>query len=102
MTTCDCFPLSNGVPWVRTGLNGRRQVTGDTGLKDTQTYPPSFGHAVAATFNSHRSELIGRSRDMQAEELEEISLDQLMSGTDDWRDASLDPVFELLMELASR
>jgi len=38
--------------------DGTKQISGDAGLKETQTYPELFGHAVALVYQRHRQDLV--------------------------------------------
>ena len=77
---------------------GRKQVTGSDGLKDTQTYPDLFGSAVASVASSHRSELVRAAARIAYGAHREITMDELFGDDDDeWHDADLNPVFDLLI-----
>ncbi len=88
---------SNEGPPVTTSAEGRKRITGSDGLKDTQTYPPLFGHAVAAVCSAHYLDTwrTGAGRRYLANR--EITFDELFNETDEWDDAALGPVFDLLM-----
>ena len=80
------------------------QVSGDAGLKQSQTYPALFGWAVAHVFSHHHAEVAaGTNAILTAEAMgPEITLDELLGaeGGDAWGDAELHGVLELLMHLA--
>ena len=78
---------------------GRKQVTGGTGLKATQSYPSLFGFAVQRLCEQHQSNCA--AVDVADDE---ITLDSLCpdagAAFDPWQDAILDGVFEVLMQMS--
>ena len=84
--------------------DGSKAVSGGSGLKATQTYPTCFGAAVATVCLRHREALIAawHARNWLERDLGEITMEELLGGTDDWADADLGPVFDLLMGIVHR
>ena len=84
--------------------DGRMQVSGDVGLKGSQTYPELFGWAVAHVLSRHHAEMVASAiESLEAEaDMPEITLHELLGGEDDdqWDDAELGGTFSLLMQLA--
>ena len=84
---------------VSQASDGRKQVSGGDGLKETQTCPPLFGAAVASVASAHRCELVHSCASRTYGCALEVSMDELFYDSDEWGDADLHPIFDLLMSL---
>ena len=76
--------------------DGRKQITGDTELKGTQTYPVPFGWANATVCYSHKHEVAEEFHASLKCTDPEITQDELLWDTDRWDDADLDLVVAYL------
>jgi hypothetical protein len=96
--TRDVLPESEGVVSRVERSDGVIAVTGDRNLKSTQAYPRDFGVAVAAVYHRFRPEVVAVARVVHerclARDFDESSI--WFGCQDEWPDACLVPVFELL------
>ena len=90
-----CYPCK-----VRVLDDGSTAVDGGPDLKSSQEYPLLFGVALARLFTQHRLDVIQMIAASRASLVgTEISLCEFMNADDDWADANLDPVFDVLMNV---
>ena len=77
-----------------TRADGRKMCTGTKHLKSTQTYTPTFGKAVSASFLELRTFFDDLACTRGQDDLDDITLDL---EADPWADASLDSVADALL-----
>jgi hypothetical protein len=95
------FPRSTNVSTRSTDEYGVVRVTGDSGLKNTQTYPVAFGFAVASSHHEHSHLLLATAELSLMSNSGIVDLEWLWEPADDlWMDACLLRVFGLLKEMA--
>ena len=87
---------------------GHRQVSGDAGLKATQTYPRDFGVGIANMYIG-TLDVVGELAMKMLQQLDHTNLAQSdwewlwdSIPDDPWADARLGPVFALLRTMALR
>ena len=98
------LPTSSGVVKAHTGVDGRRQVSGDVGLKGTQAYPQGFGNAVALMYDRNRESILAWAKHAYENSIaasSDFTLEWVWQTADDmWPDADLGGVFGILLASA--
>ena len=96
------LPASQNVTKTSVGSDGVHRVSGDKGLKETQTYPDGFGRAVALFFQEHWAETGRKSLETLRTAPQLLSILGVLSAPvlDTWPDAVLILVLELMIEMS--
>ena len=107
MKTRGWLPMSQGVVLRSEGPDGREQVSGDSKLKETQSYPRAFGLGIARMYQKNKHD-IDRWAENSAARASTMRVDwgwlwgplEHMGVDDSWADAELAGVIATLYELA--
>ena len=105
---------SSGVTEKVVGCDGRLQINGKAGLKDTQAYPIAFGRALAKIYQNHQREIKAAAEQKRHAQLQAVASAELQPAAtvprfdslvdivapdgcaDTWPDADLALVFQTL------
>ena len=97
--TAERSPKSQGLTKVTMCVDGRKQVSGDDKLKQSQAYPVPFGVGMAKLYQAHEEQIKKQADMLLATTHGPFDSIQalLLPGVEDvWDDANLSPLLALL------